>query len=97
MITIIRRTTVALTGLLLAAVAALVAAPFGFAHQPPGDGNGVVTPPVADTPAQITVHHGSPIWVFFVVALIAVGVTLIAQQLVVRARPALRRRRLQNA
>jgi hypothetical protein len=96
MITIVRRTTVALTGLLIAGIAAFIAAPLGLAHQPPADGNGVIVD-VPATPSQITVHHGSPIWVFVVVALIAVAVTLIAQQLVVRTRPMLRRRRLQNA
>ena len=94
--TIPRHIVAVTSGLLLALIAAIVAAPTAFAHQPPGEGSSVVVPPVESPTAQITVHHGSPLWVFIVVALAAIAVTLVVQLLIVHARP-LWRRRLQSA
>ena len=97
MTTAIRRTGALIGASLVTFIAMLIGGPALFAQVPPDNGTSIDgTVAVDPTPTQITVHHGSPVWVFVVVALVAIAVTLLAQQLIVRARPFMRRR-LQNA
>ncbi len=89
------RRSVALVGIaLLAIVTFLAGGPAAFAQRPAPDPGGatVPTPPVGPDPAQITVQHGTPFWVFVVVAAVAIAFTLAAEVVFVSARPSLRRR-----
>jgi hypothetical protein len=82
--------------LLLAAATLLALGPAAFALPvPPDDGGGPIPsgPPVAhQDPTPIVSHHGSPLWVFLVVAVAAIVVTLATQLVLAKARPGLRRR-----
>ena len=85
-------------GLLVAAATLLALGPGAFARPAPppagGDGGPVPSPASLPVPADrvIVSHHGSPLWVFVVVAIAAIAVTLVGQVLIARARPVLRRR-----
>jgi hypothetical protein len=86
-----------LFGALSLAVATLITlGPAAFAQPAPlPDGGGQIPsgPPVAHPdPGPIVTHHGSPVWVFIVVAVAAIVVTLAAELVLAKARPALRRR-----
>jgi hypothetical protein len=77
--TIPRHIVAAISGLLLGLIAAVLAAPTAFAHRPPDEGNSGGLTAVDVPPAQITVHHSSPLWVFVLVALVAIAGTIIVQ------------------
>jgi heme A synthase len=70
---------------LLAAFAALVAgSSAALASRPAPDPGGAVTP----SSASVTITHGSPLWTFVVVAIIAVALTAAVMLLARRWRPA---------
>jgi hypothetical protein len=80
-------------GLLLSLATLLAFSPVATAHPapPPADGAGAATGRPPD-PTVVVTHHGSPLWTFVVVALVAIAVTLAAQVLLARTRADLRRR-----
>ncbi|HEY7045722.1 MAG TPA: hypothetical protein VH373_00780 [Jatrophihabitantaceae bacterium] len=84
-------------GLLLSAATLLAFSPVAMAHPapPPADGAGAATgvPAAAQPePSVVVTHHGSPVWTFVVVAIVAIALTLAVQVLLTRIRPALRHR-----
>jgi len=84
-------------GLLLTVATLFALSPAAMAHPapPPDDGAGAATggPPVpASDPTVVVTHHGSPVWTFVVVAIVAIAVTLAGQALLARTRAGLRRR-----
>jgi hypothetical protein len=90
---VIRHIATVIGGLLLTFAGTLTLAPVVFAQRPPDPGGTSGGPASADQiPAQITVQHSSPTWVFVVVALAAIALTLVIQQFVVRVSPMLRQR-----
>jgi len=73
----------------------LVTAPMAFAgRQPVLDGapGQLPTGPAAHPAPVVITHHGSPLWTFALVAVVAIAVTLAMVVLLVRSRPTLRRR-----
>lgn len=81
------RRTLARTGGALVALATLFVAlgPAAFAQLPPPE-------PAPGQPAPVIVQHGSPLWVFAVVVLVAIASTLGAQLLLAKGRAAHRHR-----
>ena len=93
----IRRTIVLIGSLSLAMATLLALGPAAFAkrHPLPEEMPGPAphgVPVVGQDRAPIVTHHGSPLWTFVVVAVVAIGVTLAVQLLLAKVRPALRRR-----
>lgn len=82
--------TIALGGLVFALVGVLAAASSASAALP-GPDTGVWTPTQTSSTTSFTLHEGSPAWVFIVVALGAVLLTLIVEALAMRM-PAARKR-----
>ena len=87
----------ACTLLILTAATLFALSPAALAHPapPPDDQAGAATgslPVPTSDPTVVVTHHGSPVWTFVVVALVAIAVTLAAQTLLARTRPGLRRR-----
>jgi hypothetical protein len=91
---LIRHATALLAGLLFAAATLLLVGPAAFAQPAPTPGDGAAGPVPSGTSLTVPQesHHGSPLWVFFVIAAAAIALTIVAQVLAAKARPVLRRR-----
>jgi hypothetical protein len=95
---LIRHTSALIAGVLVAAATLLALGPAAFAQPapPPAGGDAAPVPTGASLPVPadrvIVSHHGSPLWAFVVVAITAIALTLVAQVLLAKTRPVLRRR-----
>jgi len=85
------RTITAFAGLLFSAAMLLLFSPVAGAHPapPPADGAGAATGSPPD-PTVVVTHHGSPLWTFAVVAIVAIALTLAVLALLTRVAPSRR-------